>query len=146
MMKTTSCKCVCVRYYWCFYSIKSHFTWYHRPSFTTRNEIREKNVSFLWIKTFPCLFLLFGRCRAHFVGGLKYKIIKIKICWRMLRGKQYICICMSDWMNFYVCYSVGEIVLGVRPSNHFFYYSFYSHSLNENWEHSHSVFFAFHFP
>lgn len=80
---------------------------------------REKCVFFV-NQNFSMPVLLFGRCRAHFVGGLKYKIIKIKICWRMLRGKQYICICMSDWMNFYVCYSVGEIVLGVRPSNHFF--------------------------
>lgn len=49
-------------------------------------------------------------------------------------------------MNFYVSYSVGEIVLGVRPSNHFFITVFtLIHSMKiENI--LIRFFFAFHFP
>lgn len=146
MMKTTSCKCVCVRYYWCFYSIKSHFTWYHRPSFTTRNEIREKNVSFFVNQNFSMPVFTFWSVSRAFCWWVEIQNNKNK---NMLKNveRQTIYMHMYERLNEFLCVLFcGGNCAGCASFESFFYYSFYSHSLNENWEHSHSVFFAFHFP
>lgn len=102
MMKTTSCKCVCVRYYWCFYSIKSHFTWYHRPSFTTRNEIREKNVSFFVNQNFSMPVFTFWSVSRAFCWWVEIQNNKNK---NMLKNveRQTIYMHMYERLNEFLC-------------------------------------------
>lgn len=112
-----------------FQSIKSRFTWYQRPSFPIRKKREKCVVLYSQSKLFHFVYLV-GVTRILLVGWewihSKYKVIKI--CWRMLRGKQYVYayVWAIEWI--FMCYSVGEIsnCAGCASFESFFYYTFLS--------------------